>query len=138
MIETPLFDALQVNQAERGTHLPARLPPPEDSTGEELKEIGLENAMKPKASKVYQGRLEDALLHFPVRSRVTIEQLTGIAGRPETWGARFNSTGAIVNGMAKRGLIQKTGRMLQAQRPGMHLTETAEWEVLKYANVGKP
>lgn len=135
----PLFDLL--DRLQQDAHGPCYMGPSrpvafgsQPETGADLKAEGMDSAMKPKPSKVYQGRLEDALLHFKVRDTFTVEQLTGIAGRPEIWGAHFNSVGAIVNGMAKRGLIEKTGRMVQAQRPNMHATELAQWRLVKYAN----
>ncbi len=100
-------------------------------TGPQLRDEGMQKALAKKAAQIYKGNLESALFSFQVNDTFTVEQLTGIIGRPPE-GVHFNSVGAIVAGMAKRGLIEKTGRMKHAQRPGMHATELAEWRLLKY------
>lgn len=102
-------------------------------TGEELKKEGMNKSLSTKPSHIYRDRLIEALKLFPVRSRITVEQLTGTIGRPELFGATCNCVGAIINGMSKRGLIRKTGRMIKPDRKERHCTEIAEWEILKYA-----
>lgn len=104
---------------------------PADLTGDERKESALAGVLRKTPAQIYKGHLEAALFQFPLFSRFTVEQLTGFAGRPPA-GVHFNAVGAIVNGMAVRGLIRKTGRMVKASRPGMHATELAEWELVKY------
>lgn len=107
-----------------------------DATGDERKENAMAAVLGKKPSQIYKGHLEAALFQFPPRSRFTVEQLTGFAGRPPE-GVHYNAVGAIVNGMATRGLIRKTGRMVKASRPGMHATELAEWELVKYPERGE-
>lgn len=104
----------------------------EPVTGAELKQEGIDRTMRKKASRQYRDRLIEALKVFPVRSRITIEQLTGIVGRPPE-GVSVNAVGAIVNGMAKKGLISKTGKMPTAGRKERHGGQVSEWEVLKYS-----
>lgn len=128
LIETPLFDP--IDELQREAHAPRkhlRL-----ITGEELKEQGMARAVQ-AVSPTYRALLQDALLLFPIGRRITAEHLTKIAGRPPD--DRFNSVGGIVAGMAKRGLLRKTGRMIKAERPGMHATELAEWEVIAHDKV---
>lgn len=125
----PLFEELdRIQQLAHSARLHlAALP----ETGSELRDEAMESVLKAKAARDYRDLLIETLKLFPVRSLITIEQLTGEAGRPPA-NVHYNAVGAIVAGMAKRGLIEKTGRMIQAQRPKMHATELAEWRVLKY------
>lgn len=126
--EMPLFDELDAMQREaHATHPPLRLV----QTGDELKAEGMRQVLK-KASKTYKAMLEHALLHFPHGRLITVEDLTFIAGRPPE-GTHFNVTGALIAGMAKRGLIEDTGRMVNAKRPGMRATRLSIWRVIKYA-----
>ena len=124
--ELPLFDPLdQIQKDAHGSRKHLRL-----VAGEELKEEGM-RAVLDATPEPYKLRIQHALLSFPLFHRITVEDLTHIAGRPPE-GTHFNAVGAIINGLAKRGFIRKTGRMVKAQRPGMHATELAEWEVLKW------
>lgn len=100
-------------------------------TGLQNKEEALLRVQRKEAARLYRDRLIEALKVFPVRSLITIEQLRGIVGDPPE-GVHYNVQGSIVNYMAKRGLIEKTGRMIQAQRPGMNATELTCWRVVKY------
>ncbi len=109
---------------------PVRTPDP-DATGEERKEEAMAAVVEKRPAQIYKEHLESALFAFAHGSRFTVEQLTGIIGRPPE-GVHYNAVGAIVNGMATRGLIRKTGRMVKSIRPGMHATEIAEWELVKY------
>lgn len=101
-------------------------------TGPELRDEAMQKTLAKKAAQVYKGHLEAALLSFRPGDLFTVEQLTAIAGRPPAE-VHYNAVGAIISGMAKRRLIEKTGRMKHAQRPIMHATELAEWRLLKYA-----
>lgn len=100
-------------------------------TGDELKEEGIKKVLDKKPSQVYRDRLTDALKNFPVRSRISVDQLTGLVGRPPQ-GVHPSAVGAIINGMAKRGLIRKTGKPIQTTRKERHASPNAEWEVVKY------
>jgi len=100
-------------------------------TGPQLRDEGMSKVLAKKAAQNYKGTLEHALLSFKVGDTFTVEQLTGIVGRPPE-GVHFNSVGAIIAGMAKRGLIEKTGHTKHAQRPIMHATELAEWRLVKF------
>lgn len=125
--ELPLFD--DVDRLQQDAHAPhkhLRL-----ITGEELKDQAM-HAVLDHTEPSYKSLLEGALLSFPAGRRITVEDLTRVVGRPPA-GTHFNAVGAIVNAMARRGLIRKTGRMIKAERPGMHATELAEWEVVKFA-----
>lgn len=126
----PLFDI--IDRMEQEAHSPrlgvifaaAR-------TGPQLRDEAMMKVLAKRDAQLYKGRLEFALFSFRVNDTFTVENLTGIVGRPpET--VHFNATGAIVRGMATRGLIEKTGRMIQATRAIMHATELAEWRLLKY------
>lgn len=100
-------------------------------TGEELKEEGMSAVMRKKAARQYRDMLVDALKVFPVGSRITIDRLTAIVGRPPE-GMSTGVIGAAVNFMGKKGLIRKTGRMIKSERKERHANESAEWEVVSY------
>src|SRR5437588_116053 len=126
----PLFDIIdrmeqEVHSSRMGVIFAAA------GTGPQLRDAAMQKVLAKKPSQIYKGHLEWALFSFTVGSLFTVEQLTAIAGRPPE-GVHFNSVGAIVRGMATRGLIEKTGRMIQATRSIMHATELAEWRLLKY------
>ena len=101
-------------------------------TGEELKEEGIAKVKRKEETRKYGAHLQDALKCFPPRSRITVEQLTGIVGRPPE-GVSPNAVGAIIHGMAKRGLIRKTGRMIKCIRKERHAGECPEWEIVSYS-----
>src|SRR5438105_4607107 len=103
-------------------------------TGDDLKEEGLSKVMRKQASRLYRDMLVDALKVFPIRSRITVDRLTSIVGRPPE-GVNPNVTGAIVAGMAKQGMIRKTGRMIKSERRQRHSGEAAEWEIVSFAPV---
>jgi len=101
-------------------------------TGDALKTEGMDKTLSKEQSKLYRDKLTDTLKVFPVRTRITIEQLTGIVGRPPE-GVSNNAIGAAVNSMAKKGLIRETGRRIKAGRKERHSGDVREWEVVKYA-----
>jgi len=100
-------------------------------TGDELKEDGIAKVSSKEASRHYRNGLVETLKCFPVGSRITSEQLTGIYGRPPE-GVSVNAVGAAINFMAKRGMICKTGRMLKPGRKERHSNLIPEWEVRHY------
>lgn len=100
-------------------------------TGDELKEEGTNKALSKEASQIYRDKLVDTLKVFPAGRRITVEQLTGIVGRPPE-GVSVNAVGAAVNFMAKRGMIRKTGKMLKPGRKERHSNLIPEWEVVRY------
>jgi hypothetical protein len=118
-------------EAHSARFAPPLITPDPDLTGEERKQAALAAVVEKSPAQTYKENLESALFSFAHGARFTAEQLTGIIGRPPE-GVHFNAVGAIVNGMATRGLIRKTGRMVKSIRPGMHSTELAEWELVKY------
>lgn len=100
-------------------------------TGDELKEEGMSVVMRKKAARQYRDMLVDALKVFPVRSRITVENLTGIVGRPPE-GISVNSVGPAISYMLRHGLISPTGRMLKPGRKERHANPIREYEILKY------
>lgn len=100
-------------------------------TGDELKDEGMSKALKKEAAQLYRDHFVEALKTFPVRFRLTAEQLTAIAGRPPE-GVSDNAVGAIMAGMSKRGLIRKTGKMLKPGRKERHSNLLPEWIVVRY------
>src|SRR5438105_4045576 len=104
----PLFDI--IDRLEQEAHSP-RLGVifAAAGTGPQLRDEATQKVLAKKAAQLYKGHLEFALFSFRVNDTFTIENLTAIVGRPPE-GVHFNSVGAIVRGMATRGLIEKTGR----------------------------
>lgn len=100
-------------------------------TGDQLRDEGIDKTLSKEASRLYRDKLIETLKVFPVRSRITVERLTGIVGRPPE-GVSNNAIGAAVNAMAKRGLIRRTGVMLKPGRKERHSNLIPEWEVVKY------
>lgn len=102
-------------------------------TGDELKDEGMAKSLQKKANRKYRDNLIETLKVFPVRSRITVEQLTGILGRPEGFGATHSCIGSSIHHMARLGLIRKTGRMLKPGRKERHSNQIPEWEVVRYS-----
>lgn len=101
-------------------------------TGDQLRDEGINKTLSKEASQIYRDKLIDTLKVFPVRSRITVERLTGIVGRPPE-GVSNNVIGAAVNAMAKRGLIRRTGVMLKPSRKERHSNLIPEWEIVRYS-----
>jgi hypothetical protein len=100
-------------------------------TGDDLKEEGMSKALRKKASQQYRLDVVAALRCFPIRSRITVDRLTGIAGRPPAE-VNPNAVGAIIASLAKQGMIRKTGRMVKSERKERHSGEAAEWEICSF------
>lgn len=47
-------------------------------------------------------------------------------------GVSYNVMGAAMNSMARKGLIEFTGRMKLAQRVSLHASLLSEWRLVKY------
>lgn len=102
-------------------------------TGEQLKQEGMEKVLAKRAAKIYKGHMEDALLNFKIGDVFTAETLRGLAGRPPE-GVHYNSAGAIISGMAKRGLIERTNlKPAKSQRPIAHANLLPFWRLVRYA-----
>lgn len=101
-------------------------------TGDELKEEGMTKVMRKEVSRLYGAHLREALKIFPIRSLITADKLTAIVGRPPK-GVSDNAVGAIIAGIAKQGMIEKTGRMVKSMRKETHSREVAEWRIVSFA-----
>lgn len=126
--EVATLEALQ-NEA-HGVHL-GTIFKGSDPTGDELKEEGQAKAMRKKAARLYRDMLVETLKVFPVGRRISIENLTGIVGRPPE-GVSNNVVGGAVSFMARKGLISRTGKMLKPARKERHSNLIPEWEIRKY------
>src|SRR5258708_4161072 len=84
-------------------------------TGDDLKEEGMSKAMRKELARKYRDQIVEALKIFPVRSRITVENLTGIVGRPPKE-ISSNAVGPAVNFMIKKGMLCPTGKMLKPGR----------------------
>ncbi len=101
-------------------------------TGDDLKEEGMAKSLVKKANRHYRDVLVETLKLFAVGSIITSEKLTGIVGRPESFGATNSCVGSSFNFMASKGLIERTGRMVKPLRKERHSNLIPEWEVRKY------
>src|SRR5258708_913684 len=98
-------------------------------TGDDLKEEGISKVMRKELARKYRDQIIEALKIFPVRSRITVDRLTGFVGMPPKE-LNPNCIGAIIAGMAKQGMIRKTGRMVKSERRYRHANASAEWEMV--------
>lgn len=100
--------------------------------GDQLKEEGMQKALRKEAAQHYRDEMIKALKKFPLKTVITVERLTEIVGRPPK-GVSSAVIGAAVNTMAKRGLIRQTGHWVKPERKERHSSKVPEWEVLKHA-----
>lgn len=94
-------------------------------SGRELRDEAFSRVLS-NTPEDYKRAFADAVARFPAGRTFTVEDVTEVVGRPPA-GVHYNSVGALVSALAKRGLMVSTGRMLAAARPGMHATKLAEW-----------
>lgn len=99
-----------------------------DFEGERRKAEGMESVLANTAEE-YKRAFTAEVERLPKGLRFTVEDITARVGRPPQ-GTHYNAVGALVNRLAWRRLMRKTGRMVKARRPSLHATELAEWERL--------
>lgn len=96
-----------------------------ERSGRELRDEAFSRVLS-NTPEDYKRAFADAVARFPAGRTFTVEDVTEVVGRPPE-GTHYNAVGAIVSGLARRGFMVSTGRMVNAARPGMHATKLAEW-----------
>lgn len=99
----------------------ATLPLFDLAEGERLKAEGIAK-VSGHTETDYKSRFEAVVLSLT--GAFTIEDVTCQIGRPCN---HPNAIGAMMNGLAKRGLIYKTGSFVKAKRSVRHAGMIAEW-----------
>lgn len=101
-----------------------------DPTGSELKETGQAHAVSPPALALWKARYKEAVRNLARQRRpFTSEDVIAIVGLPagDVEMNANNAVGAMMTGLAKAGVICKTGERVQARRPSSHGAELTEW-----------
>ncbi len=115
----PLFDEVFA-----GNPAPVSLP----LTATELRDSGMESVLE-NTPQEWKDKLKNRVRGFLKGYTFTIDTVVdGIGGRPAD--VHPNAIGAITHGMVKEGLIERTGRMLKAERASLHRTDMPEWRRL--------
>lgn len=105
------------------------MPPTTDQLGLELKERGMQQARQAFDVQTWKTRFAEAVQEMADRGwSFTSEDVLACVGLPReaTMNAN-NAVGAMMNAMAKRGIIQKTPQRRQARRSTSHGRELAVW-----------
>jgi hypothetical protein len=119
-MSTPLFDKIF-------EHDPT-ITPPVQLTANDLRDSGME-AVLDNTPVEWKDKLKNRVRGFLRGYTFTIDRVVDdLGGRPDD--VHPNSIGAITFSMAKEGLIERTGRMLKAERKSLHRTDMPEWRRL--------
>lgn len=97
--------------------------------GLELKERGMKQALKPDVLAEWKDEFRTYIESMPEDSEFTSEDVVDAVGLP-SGDVRMNANnavGAMMNGLARRGLIAKTGVRVQSKRPSSHGAELILW-----------
>lgn len=97
--------------------------------GEVLKEEGMERAREAfDVQRWRQAFVETVEMLAREGAPFTSEDVTAIVGLPrDTQQNRNSAVGAMMNGLARRGVIRKTGQRVKSTRPQSHSAEILEW-----------
>lgn len=108
-----------------------------ESSGAQLKEEGMERAREADDVQQWRHAFVKAVEELARRGTpFTSEDVTAIVGLPRDVQQNRNSAvGAMMNGLARRGIIRKTGRRLKSTRPQSHSAEILEWEATPIAEI---
>jgi len=90
-------------------------------SGTELRDGGIKRVLEHTPDD-YKAQFELAVMNL--HSSFTSDDVIKTVGMPPN---HKNAVGALMNSLAKRKLIVKTGRYLKAQRPTRHAAIVAEW-----------
>lgn len=98
--------------------------------GLERKDEGMALALTPEGITEWKQAFRDTVFAFPRGRRFTSEDVLAIVGLPTGEVAKDanNAVGAMVNGLAKRGLIRKTITRVPSRRSSSHGAELIVWE----------
>ena len=101
----------------------------EPMTGRKAKEEGMARALQPQEVADWKEQFRVGVMSLADRGTpFTSEDVINAVGLPrEVQQNRNNAVGAMMSAMARRGLIRKTGRRVQSQRPSSHCAEILEW-----------
>lgn len=98
-------------------------------TGTEAKREGMARALQPQELVRWREQFREAVTMWAERGvPFTSEDITDTIGLPRGIAQnKNNAVGAMMNGMAVRGIIRKTGRRVQSTRSHSHAREILEW-----------
>jgi hypothetical protein len=98
--------------------------------GEQRKEEGMEKALSNTSTSEWQEAAKLWLWRLPAGRTFTAEDLVDAVGLPvgEESAGKNNAVGALMNGIAKRGVIRNTSDYTKAKRPASHGRVIAVWE----------
>jgi len=106
-----------------------RTPDPEDPDGDELKRLGMQRALN-AAREVWKLNFQLHVIRLAQEGYpFTSEDVLARVGLPngEVGQHKNNAVGAMMNAMAKKKIIQKTGNHVKSKRPTSHDAELTEW-----------
>ena len=100
------------------------------SHGETLKEEGMARALNKKGLEEWQERVRVWAWHLDAGQRIVANDIIEMFGTPSggTESNKNNAVGAIMNGLAKKGVLRKTGEYAKSSRPERHGAIVAVWE----------
>lgn len=97
----------------------------------------LHTALEPSGQKLKDDGIKKALSHVPDDYRSVFERTALSFTQPFTSEdvilkigmppSHSSAVGAMINGLAKRGLIRKTGQYVKSSRPSCHAAIMALW-----------
>lgn len=99
-----------------------------DDEGSALKQEGIDLALT--AHKAWQERFESTVTQLCKSGRpFTSEDVVSLVGLPnQSVGAnKNNAVGAMMNALARRKVIRKTGSYVTSRRPSSHSAVLAQW-----------
>jgi hypothetical protein len=113
------------------------------SHGETLKNEGMEKALNKESVSDWQDAVKLWAWRMNAGHLFTSEDVTEKFGLPtgEVKTNKNNAVGAIMNAIAKKGVIRNTGNYVKSSRPSSHSAVIAVWErtqLGKEPNVRKP
>jgi hypothetical protein len=94
-------------------------------SGKQLRDSGMKSVLAHTPDE-WKQKLKNRIEGFPKGYRFTIERVVDeLGGRPKA--VHPNSVGALTAGLAKRGLMKRTGETVKAERASLHCTDCVEW-----------
>jgi hypothetical protein len=102
----------------------------ERPTGQERKATGMTQALSADVVQDWKDRFRSAVEGFEPGRRFTSEDVLALVGLPsgEVGMNANNAVGAMMNGLARRRLIVKTGARVLSRRSSSHGAEILLWE----------
>ena len=103
----------------------------DESAGSALRDEGMALALSPDRLATWKDTFRVTVQYLAHHgARFTSEDVVSIVGLPNGEIAKDanNAVGAMMNGLAKRGVIRKTSERRPSRRPTSHGAELAVWE----------